>query len=90
MRRRTVGPFEPIGIRGDSMWNVPEAEIGLVVGERGRILAYTIGNDVSSREIEGANPLYLSQAKIYAGACAVGPSSCCPRTRPRRPPRSRG
>ena len=76
--RRTVGPFEPIGIRGDSRWNVPEAEIGLVVGERGRILAYTIGNDVSSREIEGANPLYLSQAKIYAGACAVGPSLYVP------------
>ena len=92
--RRTVGPFEPIGIRGDSMWNVPEAEIGLVVGERGRILAYTIGNDVSSREIEGANPLYLSQAKIYAGACAVGPSLYVPLLRaepvPARHPRHRG
>ena len=76
--RRTVGPLEPIGIRGDSVWNVPEPEIGLVVGERGRILAYTIGNDVSSREIEGANPLYLSQAKVFAGACAVGPSLYVP------------
>ena len=73
--RRTVGPGEPIGIRGDSTWNVPEPEIGLVIGERGRILAYTIGNDVSSREIEGANPLYLSQAKVYASSCAIGPPS---------------
>jgi 2-dehydro-3-deoxy-D-arabinonate dehydratase len=80
--RRTVGPLEPIGIRGDSVWNVPEPEIGLVVGERGRILAYTIGNDVSSREIEGANPLYLSQAKVFAGACAVGPSLYVPRYEP--------
>ncbi|HET9287818.1 MAG TPA: fumarylacetoacetate hydrolase family protein [Gaiella sp.] len=80
--RRTVGPGEPIGIRGDSTWNVPEPEIGLVIGERGKILAYTIGNDVSSREIEGANPLYLSQAKVYAGACAIGPSLYIP---PREP-----
>jgi len=80
--RRTVGPGQPIGIRDDSTWNVPEPEIGLVIGERGRILAYTIGNDVSSREIEGANPLYLSQAKVYAGACAIGPSLYIP---PREP-----
>ena len=56
--RRTVGPGEPIGIRGDSIWNVPEPEIGLVLGRHGKILGYTIGNDVSSREIEAANPLY--------------------------------
>jgi 2-dehydro-3-deoxy-D-arabinonate dehydratase len=80
--RRTVGPGEPIGIRGDSTWNVPEPEIGLVVGERGRVLAYTIGNDVSSREIEAANPLYLTQAKVYASACAIGPSLYIP---PREP-----
>jgi 2-dehydro-3-deoxy-D-arabinonate dehydratase len=72
--RRTVGPDAPIGIRGDSIWNVPEPEIGLVLGQRGAIVGYTIGNDVSSREIEGANPLYLSQAKVYAGACAIGPA----------------
>jgi 2-dehydro-3-deoxy-D-arabinonate dehydratase len=72
--RRTVGPGAPIGIRGDSIWNVPEPEIGLVLGQRGAIVGYTIGNDVSSREIEGANPLYLSQAKVYAGACAIGPA----------------
>jgi 2-dehydro-3-deoxy-D-arabinonate dehydratase len=72
--RRTVGPGEPIGIRSDSAWNVPEPEIGLVLGEGGSIVALTIGNDVSSREIEGANPLYLPQAKVYAGACALGPA----------------
>jgi 2-dehydro-3-deoxy-D-arabinonate dehydratase len=72
--RRTVGPGEPIGIREDAAWNVPEPEIGLVLGERGAILGYTIGNDVSSRDIEGANPLYLPQAKVYAGACAIGPA----------------
>jgi 2-dehydro-3-deoxy-D-arabinonate dehydratase len=72
--RRTVGPGAPIGIRGDSTWNVPEPEIGVVLGRFGRIAGLTIGNDVSSRDIEGANPLYLPQAKIYAGACAIGPA----------------
>jgi 2-dehydro-3-deoxy-D-arabinonate dehydratase len=72
--RRTVGPGQPIGVRADSRWNVPEPEIGLVLGERGEITGYTIGNDVSSRDIEGANPLYLPQAKVYAGACAIGPA----------------
>jgi 2-dehydro-3-deoxy-D-arabinonate dehydratase len=72
--RRTVGPGRPIGVRADSAWNVPEPEIGLVLGERGEITGYTIGNDVSSRDIEGANPLYLPQAKVFAGACAIGPA----------------
>ena len=76
--RRTVGPGEPIGIRSDSSWNVPEPEIGLVVGAGGEIVGVTIGNDVSSREIEGANPLYLPQAKVYAGACALGPAVLSP------------
>ena len=76
--RRTVGPGEPIGIRSDSSWNVPEPEIGLVIGAAGRIEGLTIGNDVSSRDIEGANPLYLPQAKIYAGACAIGPAVYVP------------
>jgi 2-dehydro-3-deoxy-D-arabinonate dehydratase len=76
--RRTVGPGEPIGIRSDSAWNVPEPEIGLVVGGGGEIVGVTIGNDVSSREIEGANPLYLPQAKVYAGACALGPAVLSP------------
>ena len=76
--RRTVGPGRPIGIRDDSTWNVPEPEIGLVLGKHGRIAGLTIGNDVSSRDIEGANPLYLPQAKIYAGACAIGPAVYVP------------
>ena len=76
--RRTVGPGEPIGIRSDSEWNVPEPEIGLVLGDDLRIAGVTIGNDVSSRDIEGANPLYLPQAKVYAGACALGPALLSP------------
>jgi 2-dehydro-3-deoxy-D-arabinonate dehydratase len=71
--RRTVGPGEPIGVRSDSTWNVPEPEIGLVVRDGG-IAGLTIGNDVSSRSIEGENPLYLPQAKLFAGACAIGPA----------------
>jgi 2-dehydro-3-deoxy-D-arabinonate dehydratase len=76
--RRTVGPGQPIGIRDDSTWNVPEPEIAVVLGEHGRITGLTIGNDVSSRDIEGANPLYLPQAKVYAGACALGPAVYVP------------
>ena len=72
--RRTVGPGEPIGVRSDSRWNVPEPELALVLGERLEPVAVTIGNDVSSRDIEGANPLYVPQAKVYAGACALGPA----------------
>jgi 2-dehydro-3-deoxy-D-arabinonate dehydratase len=71
--RRTVGPGAAIGVRADSRWNVPEPEIALVLGARGEIAGITIGNDVSSRDIEGANPLYLPQAKVYAGACSLGP-----------------
>jgi 2-dehydro-3-deoxy-D-arabinonate dehydratase len=80
--RRTVGPGAAIGIRADSRWNVPEPEIGLVLGERGELAGLTIGNDVSSRDIEGANPLYLPQAKVYAGACALGPCLVEPIDRP--------
>jgi 2-dehydro-3-deoxy-D-arabinonate dehydratase len=76
--RRTVGPGEPIGVRGDSGWDVPEPEIGVVLGEAGAPAGLTIGNDVSSREIEGANPLYLPQAKVFAGACAIGPAVLVP------------
>lgn len=72
--RRTVGPGRPIGVRGDSSWDVPEPEIALVLGDDGEIAGYTIGNDVSSRQIEGENPLYLPQAKLFAGACALGPA----------------
>ena len=76
--RRTVGPGDAVGVRSDSVWNVPEPEIGLVLGEAGAIEGYTIGNDVSSRDIEGANPLYLPQAKVYAGACSLGPAVYVP------------
>jgi len=72
--RRTVGPGKPVGVRSDSSWDVPEPEIALVLGGDGEIEGYTIGNDVSSRAIEGENPLYLPQAKLFAGACAIGPA----------------
>lgn len=70
---RSRGPGEPIAIRADSGWDVPEPELGLVVDALGTTVAYLIGNDVSSRSIEGENPLYLPQAKSYDGSCAVGP-----------------
>jgi 2-dehydro-3-deoxy-D-arabinonate dehydratase len=70
---RVRGPGEPVGIRVDSEVNVPEPELAVVVNAFGEIVGYTIGNDMSSRSIEGENPLYLPQAKIYYGACAVGP-----------------
>lgn len=76
--RRTVGPGEPIATRADASWTVPEPELAVVLGTGGTPLAVTIGNDVSSRDIEGANPLYLPQAKIYAGACALGPALLVP------------
>ncbi len=76
--RRTVGPGGTIGVRGDATWSVPEPELALVLDAGGAPLAVTIGNDVSSRDIEGANPLYLPQAKIYAGACALGPALVLP------------
>jgi 2-dehydro-3-deoxy-D-arabinonate dehydratase len=72
--RRTVGPGEPIGVRGDSGWDVPEPEVGVVLGPNGSLAGLTIGNDVSSRSIEGENPLYIAQAKTFAGACAIGPA----------------
>lgn len=70
---RVVGHGEPVAIRADSEWNVPEAELALAIDRAGRIFGYTIGNDMSSRSIEGENPLYLPQAKIYDGSCALGP-----------------
>jgi 2-dehydro-3-deoxy-D-arabinonate dehydratase len=76
--RRTVGPGGVIRIRSDSRWTVPEPELGVVLGEAGEPVAVTIGNDVSSRDIEGANPLYIPQAKIFAGACAIGPALAVP------------
>ena len=76
--RRTVGPGDPIAIRTDALWSIPEPELAVVLGAGGEPLAVTIGNDVSARDIEGANPLYLPQAKIYAGACALGPALLVP------------
>jgi 2-dehydro-3-deoxy-D-arabinonate dehydratase len=76
--RRTVGPGGSIRVRSDSSWMVPEPELGLVLGTSGEPVAVTIGNDVSSRDIEGANPLYIPQAKIFAGACAIGPVIAVP------------
>ena len=71
---RVVGPGEHVGIRADSDWNVPEPELALVFTRDGELFGYVPGNDVSSRSIEGENPLYLPQAKVYDGACALGPA----------------
>jgi len=76
--RRTVGPGAPIATRSDASWTVPEPELAVVLGADGDPLAVTIGNDVSSRDIEGTNPLYLPQAKIYANACSLGPALLAP------------
>ena len=70
---RVAGPGRPIRIRADSRWNVPEPELTLAINRHGEIVGYCAGNDVSSRDIEGENPLYLPQAKIYNGSCALGP-----------------
>ncbi len=69
---RCVGPFESVGIREDSNWNVPEPELAFVL-YGGAIVGYTIGNDMSSRQIEGENPLYLPQAKVFNRCCSIGP-----------------
>src|SRR4051812_14210045 len=71
---KVVGPANNVGIRKDSRWNVPEPELAFVINSRGRIAGYTIGNDMSSRDIEGENLLYLPQAKIYNASCALGPA----------------
>jgi 2-dehydro-3-deoxy-D-arabinonate dehydratase len=73
MPEKVVAPGEPVGIRRDAKWNVPEPELALVMNSRGRIVGYTTGNDMSSRDIEGENLLYLPQAKIYSRSCALGP-----------------
>jgi len=70
---KVVSPGEPVGIRRDARWNVPEPELALVINSSGNIVGFTIGNDMSSRDIEGENLLYLPQAKIYTGSCAIGP-----------------
>jgi 2-dehydro-3-deoxy-D-arabinonate dehydratase len=70
---RVVGHGQPVRIRRDARWNVPEPELTLCVSSGGRIIGYTIGNDMSARDIEGENPLYLPQAKVYDRCCALGP-----------------
>lgn len=71
--QRAVGPGDKVRIRKDSTWNVPEPELTLFVTSGGKIVGYTVGNDMSSRSIEGENPLYLPQAKTYDGSAAIGP-----------------
>ena len=71
---RVIGPGGTVRIRSDARWSVPEPELTLVVNPRGQLVGYTIGNDMSSRDIEGENPLYLPQAKVYDGSCAIGPA----------------
>src|SRR5450631_1475962 len=70
---RVVGPNRKVAIREDAKWSVPEPELTLLVSPSGKITGYTIGNDMSSRDIEGENPLYLPQAKVYDRSCALGP-----------------
>ncbi len=70
---RVVGPDANVAIRSDAKWSVPEPELALLVSPMGKLLGYTIGNDMSSRDIEGENPLYLPQAKVYDRSCALGP-----------------
>lgn len=74
---RVVASGDAVGVREDSEWNVPEPELGIVLYE-GEIVGYTVGNDVSSRSIEGQNPLYLPQAKVYDRCCALGPCVASP------------
>ncbi len=70
---RVAGPGEPLRIRSDARWNVPEPELALVLNSRMQLVGFTIGNDMSSRDIEGENPLYLPQAKVYDSCCGLGP-----------------
>ncbi|HEX6335897.1 MAG TPA: fumarylacetoacetate hydrolase family protein [Jiangellaceae bacterium] len=70
---RAVGSGDPVGIRADSAWNAPEPELAVIANASGELVAYVLGNDMSSRSIEGDNPLYLSQAKVYTASCALGP-----------------
>jgi 2-dehydro-3-deoxy-D-arabinonate dehydratase len=75
---RVRGSGQDVRIRRDARWNVPEPELALAVSSSGRIVGYTIGNDMSSRDIEGENPLYLPQAKVYDGSCGLGPAVYLP------------
>mgnify|MGYP002622874196 FL=1 len=70
---RVAGPGQPVRVREDSRWSVPEPEFTIAISSAGQIVGYTIGNDMSARDIEGENPLYLPQAKVYSDCCALGP-----------------
>lgn len=74
--QRARGHLDQVCIRKDSSWDVPEPELTLAINANGKVFGYTIGNDMSSRSIEGENPLYLPQAKVYRGSCAIGPALC--------------
>jgi 2-dehydro-3-deoxy-D-arabinonate dehydratase len=76
--RRVSGPGEPVRVRADSRWTVPEPELTLVISDQKRLIGFTVGNDMSARDIEGENPLYLPQAKLYRGCCALGPCVLIP------------
>lgn len=71
--RRVSGPGDPVRVRKDSRWSVPEPELALVISPSLKLVGFTIGNDMSARDIEGENPLYLPQAKLYSQCCALGP-----------------
>jgi 2-dehydro-3-deoxy-D-arabinonate dehydratase len=72
-KHRVIAPSNPMRLRSDASWNVPEPELTLAINRFGSIFGYTIGNDLSSRDIEGENPLYLPQAKVWSDCCALGP-----------------
>lgn len=76
--QRVVHPEEPIRVRADSRWSVPEPELALVINPASKVVGFTIGNDVSARDIEGENPLYLPQAKVYDQCCSLGPAVLLP------------
>ncbi|MFT5526998.1 MAG: 2-dehydro-3-deoxy-D-arabinonate dehydratase [Pirellulaceae bacterium] len=79
---RVSGPDKPLRIRSDSEWNVPEPELTLVINSRMQLVGFTVGNDMSSRDIEGENPLYLPQAKVYNECCGLGPAIMLPTEMP--------
>jgi len=78
MPRRVSGQGQPVRIRRDTKWSVPEPELALVIAPHGKLVGFTVGNDMSARDIEGENPLYLPQAKVYNECCALGPCILIP------------
>ncbi len=78
MARRVAGPGQPVRIRRDTKWSVPEPELALMISPSGKLVGFTVGNDMSARDIEGENPLYLPQAKVYNDCCALGPCILIP------------